>query len=88
MFAVFTLTVEDIFLVAKRKLHFCKTLNWKSISTSALSPSAEYLVMVLMMFWVFFTDFMQENFVHIVILARSGWRASNSEKQPLSFEGT
>lgn len=88
MFVVFTLMVEDIFLVTKRKLHFCKTLNRKSISTSAVSPSAEYLAMVLMMFWVFFIDFMQEDFVHIVILACSGWRASGSDKQPLSFEGT
>lgn len=56
MFVVFTLMVEDIFLVTKRKLHFCKTLNRKSISTSAVSPSAEYLAMVLVMFWVFFID--------------------------------
>lgn len=90
MLAAFTFTVEEIFLARKWKLSFCKTLNWKSISASAVSPSAKHLAMVLAHVTIGFvsqTSCKRRIFACTCYLAWCGWGASGSKKQPYLLKG-
>lgn len=90
MLAAFTFTVEEIFLARKWKLSFCMTLNWKSISASAVSPSAKHLATVLAHVTIGFvtqTSCKRRIFARTCYLAWCGWGASRSKKQPYLLKG-